>query len=45
MEIKIKLNGRKLMACKGCGVYCKLQGKKKKQGLCNNCINKAACAV
>lgn len=45
MEFIIKLNGRKLVACKGCGVYCKLHGKKKKQGLCNHCTNKVVAVV
>jgi hypothetical protein len=45
MEIIIKLNGRKLVACKKCGVFSKLQGKKKKQGLCGHCTSKVATVV
>lgn len=45
MEIKIKLNGRKLVACKKCGVYIILQGKKKKKGLCSHCTSKVATVV
>ena len=41
MEIKIKLNGRKLVACKGCGVYKKMQGKRKKKGFCKDCTPQA----
>jgi hypothetical protein len=36
MDIKIKLNGRKLVACKKCGIFSKIKGKKKKRGLCNH---------
>ncbi|WP_419955958.1 hypothetical protein ACN6MT_11455 [Neobacillus niacini] len=45
MEIRIKLNGRKLVACKKCGVYSEIHGKKKKKGLCNHCTNKVATVV
>jgi hypothetical protein len=37
MTIKIKIDGRKYVACKECGVYYKSQGGKKKKKICTRC--------
>jgi hypothetical protein len=41
MEIKIKLDGRKLVPCSKCGIYYKGRGKKKTK-VCTSCKKVAA---
>lgn len=37
MSIKIKVDGKKLVPCKKCGVFHKSRGKKKKTVICPRC--------
>lgn len=42
MEIKIKLNGRKLVPCTKCGVFHKANGNKKTKLICSPCKKEVA---